>query len=125
MNIADSDLPMGPVTPAPEDVVRRLRAAGVLVLPIAQGSNYLEVSCMGDSLGQEVLKAIPLLKDQLVSLKFSFVRAGDELVAAGAACPRLVRLWLDHTAITGANPFSFAVTDRSRVISLSKSGWSA
>jgi hypothetical protein len=24
-------------------------------------------------------------------------------VAAAAACPRLVRLWLDHTAITGAN----------------------
>jgi hypothetical protein len=87
----------------PPAAVQRLRAAGVLVLPIAQGSNYLEVDCVSDSVGPDVLKAIPMLKEQLVSLKCSGVRAGDELVAAAAACPRLVRLWLDHTAITGAN----------------------
>jgi uncharacterized membrane protein len=102
MNVADSDLPMGPVVAAPEDAVRRLRASGALVLPIAQGSNYLEVDCVADTLGQDALKAIPMLKDQVVLLKCSFVRAGDELVQAAAACPRLVRLWLDHTAITGA-----------------------
>jgi hypothetical protein len=102
-NIADSDLPVGPVAAAPEEAVKRLRAAGVLVLPIAQGSNYLEVDCVSDTLGPDVLKAIPMLKGQLVSLKCSFVRAGDELVTAAAACPRLVRLWLDHTAITGKN----------------------
>jgi hypothetical protein len=103
LNIADSDLPMGPVAAAPEEAVRRLRAAGALVLPIAQGSNYLEVDCVTDTLGQDALKAIPLLKEQLVSLKCSFVRTGDELVLAAAACPRLVRLWLDHTGITGKN----------------------
>lgn len=58
---------------------------------------------MADTLGPDVLKAIPMLKEQVVLLKCSFVRAGDELVVAAAACPRLVRLWLDHTAITGAN----------------------
>ena len=103
MNVADSDLPMGPVTAAPEEAIRRLRAAGTLVLPIAQGSNYLEVDCVADTLGPDVLKAIPMLKGQLVSLKCSWVRAGDELVPVAAACPRLVRLWLDHTAITGKN----------------------
>ncbi|HET6256620.1 MAG TPA: c-type cytochrome domain-containing protein [Puia sp.] len=102
-NIADSDLPVGPVVPAPVEAVRRLRAAGALVLPIAEGSNYLEVDCWSDTLGQDALKAIPMLKEQLVSLRCSGVRAGDELVTAAAACPRLVRLWLDHTAITGAN----------------------
>jgi uncharacterized membrane protein len=103
LNVADSDLPMGPAPQAPAVAVQRLRAAGALVLPIAQGSNYLEVDCFSDTLGQEALKAIPMLKDQLVSLKCSWVRDGDELVAAAAACPRLVRLWLDHTAITGTN----------------------
>lgn len=104
MNVADSDLLVGPPAPqAPAEAVQRLRAAGVLVLPIAQGSNYLEVQCVSDSLGPDAMKAIPMLKEQLVSLKCSWVRAGDDLVAAAAACPRLVRLWLDHTAITGAN----------------------
>jgi uncharacterized membrane protein len=104
MNVADSDLLRGlPAPQAPAEAVQRLRAAGVLVLPIAQGSNYLEVDCVADTLGPDVLKAIPMLKEQLVSLKCSWVRAGDELVSAAAACPRLVRLWLDHTAITGEN----------------------
>ena len=78
-------------------------AGGALVLPIAQGSNFLEVDWMSDTLGPAALQAIPLLKDQLVLLKCSFAREGDALVTAAAACPRLVRLWLDHTAITGAN----------------------
>jgi hypothetical protein len=103
MNVADSDLPMGPAPQAPAEAVRRLRAGGALVLPIAQGSNYLEISWLSDTAGPDALNAIPLLKDQLVSLKFSFLHSGDELVTAAAACPRLVRLWLDHTAITGAN----------------------
>ena len=104
MNVADSDLLRGPPAPqAPAEAVQRLRALGVLVLPIAQGSNYLEVDCVSATLGPDALKAIPMLKEQLVSLKCSWVRVGDALVSAAAACPRLVRLWLDHTAITGAN----------------------
>jgi uncharacterized membrane protein len=103
VNVADSDLPMGPAPQAPALAVQRLRAAGALVLPIAQGSNYLEVDCVSDTVGQEALKAIPMLRDQLVLLKCSWVRGGDQLVDAAAACPRLVRLWLDHTAITGTN----------------------
>jgi uncharacterized membrane protein len=103
-NVADSDLLVWPPAPqAPAEAVQRLRGAGVLVLPIAQGSNYLEVDCVSDSLGPDALKAIPMLKEQLVSLKCSWVRAGDTLVSVAAACPRLVRLWLDHTAITGAD----------------------
>ena len=106
MNVADSDLPVGPAPQAPAAsaaAVHLLQQSGALVLPIAQGSNYLELDCMSDTLSQEALKAIPLLKDQLVIIKFSRVCAGDELVAVAAACPRLVRLWLDHTGITGAN----------------------
>jgi hypothetical protein len=103
VNVADSDLPMGPAPQAPAMAVQRLRAAGALVLPIAQGSNYLEVVFVSDTVGQDALKAIPMLKDQLVSLKCSWVRGGDQLVSAAAACPRLVRLWLDHTGITGTN----------------------
>ncbi|HVS97033.1 MAG TPA: c-type cytochrome domain-containing protein [Puia sp.] len=102
-NVADSDLPMGQVGPAPAEAVKVLRAAGAVVLPIDQASNYLSVDLAGKPVSKEVLRAIPMLKDQLVSLKGSFSPAGDELVSAAAACPHLVRLWLDHTAVTGAN----------------------
>jgi len=102
-NIADSDLPMGPVGPAPVEAVKVLRAAGVVVLPIDQASNYLTVDLAGKPVSAAVLRAIPMLREQLVSLKCSWSRVGDEIVSAAAACPLLVRLWLDHTAITGAN----------------------
>lgn len=102
-NVADSDLPMGAVAAAPSEAVKILRAAGAVVLPIDQTSNYLAVDLSGKPVNKEVLRAIPLLKDQLVLLKCSFSHGGDELVTAAAACPLLVRLWLDHTAITGAN----------------------
>jgi Planctomycete cytochrome C len=102
-NVADSDLPMTPVAAAPAEVVKRLRAAGALVLPIAAGSNWLEVSCIAGGMTKDGLEALAKLKDQVVSLKLSGVHGGDELVTAAAGCPRLVRLWLDHTVITGKN----------------------
>lgn len=102
-NVADSDMPVSPVAPAPAEAVRTLRNAGAQVLPIAQGSNYLQVSWTGDTIAGSALRSIPMLREQLVSLKCSFTHAGDAMVGAAAACPHLVRLWLDHTAITGRN----------------------
>lgn len=87
MNVADSDLPTGPVVAAPAEAIRRVQASGALVLPIAEGSNYLEIDCVSDTLGPDGEKAIPMLKEQLVSLKCSWVRDGDGLVTAAAACP--------------------------------------
>ena len=103
MNVADSDLPVTAVAAAPAGAVARLRAAGALVLPIAEGSNWLEVSFVAGGMSRDGLEALAKVKDQVVSLKYSGVRGGNELVAAAAGCPKLVRLWLDHTAITGAN----------------------
>jgi uncharacterized membrane protein len=124
-NVADSDLPMGPAPQAPAEAVRRLRAGGALLLPIAAGSNYLEVSWLTDTISADALKAIPMLKDQLVSLKFSFVKAGNELVTAAAACPLLVRLWLDHTAITGANLGELGTLGNLKYLNLTGTGVAA
>ena len=108
VNIADSTVPSTPVAAAPADVIRRLQNAGALVLPVSQGSNYLSVSFGSvsfgsDSVGAAALQALPLLKDQLLSLKCSFTSIGDEIIPIAAGCPKLVRLWLDHTRITGKN----------------------
>ncbi|HXB92165.1 MAG TPA: c-type cytochrome domain-containing protein [Puia sp.] len=103
LNIADSTIPTTPVAAAPADAVRRLQNAGALLLPVSQGSNYLSVSFPSNSIGPVAIQTLPLLKDQLLLLKCSFAPVGDEVIAAAAACPRLVRLWLDHTRITGKN----------------------
>ena len=102
-NVADSDMPIAPVSPASAEVLQGLRAAGALVLPIAEGSNYLEVSFPSDTIGKDALHFLPKLKDQLVSLRCSDRAIGDELLPAIAGCTHLVRLWLDHTQVTGKN----------------------
>jgi len=103
LNIADSTIPATPAPQAPADAIRRLQNAGALVLPVAQGSNYLSVSFPSESVGAVAIQTLPQLKDQLVSLKCSFTTVGDEIIPVAAACQHLVRLWLDHTKITGKN----------------------
>lgn len=100
-NVADSDMPAVPVKPAPAGALKRLAAAGALVLPIAAGSNYLTVSFPNDTIGRDALAALPLIHDQLVELKCSDLPVDDGIIAIAAAAPHLVRLWLDHTKITG------------------------
>lgn len=100
-NVADSDMPAKPVQPAPAEALKRLSAAGALVLPIATGSNYLTVSFLDDTIGHDALAALPLIREQLVELKCSDLPVGDSIIDIAAASPHLVRLWLDHTKITG------------------------
>jgi uncharacterized membrane protein/mono/diheme cytochrome c family protein len=100
--VADSDMPVTPVKPAPAESLKRLSAAGALVLPISAGSHWLTVSFPADTLGHDALAALQQIRDNVVELKYSGLPAGDELVTTAAGCPRLVRLWLDHTRITGS-----------------------
>jgi mono/diheme cytochrome c family protein len=99
--VADSDMPATPIKPAPSEALKRLSAAGARVLPIAAGSNYLRVSFPNDSIGRDALGALVLIREQLVELKCSDLPLGDSVVVFAASCPHLVRLWLDHTKITG------------------------
>ena len=103
LNVADSDMPSTPVAPAPAEAIRRLEGAGALVLPIGKGSNYLDVSFPGDSVGADAWAALALIKQQLAELRCSGVHVGDTIVTIAAGCPQLVRLRLDHTDITGKN----------------------
>lgn len=101
-NVADSDMPAAPVRAASAEALKRLSAAGALVLPIATGSNYLTVSFPADTIGRDGLGALGGIREQLVELKCSGLPLGDEVIDVAAGSPHLVRLWLDHTKITGA-----------------------
>jgi uncharacterized membrane protein len=119
-NVADSDMPREPVSPASPKVVAELQAAGVLVLPIAQNSAYVEVSFLNDSLvTPATLQSLSALKQQLVSLKGSHSSLDDRALPVIGQCTRLVRLWLDHTAITGKALGSLQSLTRLRYLNLS------
>jgi mono/diheme cytochrome c family protein len=103
LNVADSDMPATPVAPAPAEAIRRLERVGAVVLPIANGSNYLNISFGGDTVGAGAWAALAMVKQQLAELRCSGIPVGDSIVTIAAGCPQLVRLRLDHTAITGKN----------------------
>lgn len=101
-NIADSDMPQKPVNPASEKVISELNKSGVSVLPIASGSNYLQVILPDDSvIKPETYKELTQLKDQLVELKASGVHLDDEAVKAIGQCTQLIRLRLDNASFKG------------------------
>jgi len=117
-NVADSDMPVAPVAAASGSAIRRLTAAGALVLPIASGSSYLSVSFPMDTLGRDAISALSGVHEQLVELKCCGLPVGDEVLSFAASCPHLVRLWLDHTHITAAGLGQLRGLDELRYLNL-------
>ena len=101
LNVADSEMPSAPIVPASASAIARLEALGALVLPIATGSPYLDVRFPNDTAGAGVLQALDGVSLQLVSLKLTGLPLGDEALPVLGHCRALVRLWLDHTRVSG------------------------
>jgi uncharacterized membrane protein len=98
---AETDAPETPVEAADQKVIEALKSRGVVVLPIAQNSNYLSVNFVSVSkISDKDLQLLLPLQKQLISLKLSNVpltNAGLPVIAKLAA---LRKLYLDHTNIT-------------------------
>lgn len=96
-------VPAEPVAPADSKAVDTLRKRGVLVLPVARGSNYLMANfAPATGIGDSDLALLPPLKKQLVWLKLSGAPISDSALKAVGQCTNLYSLWLDRTAITDA-----------------------
>jgi mono/diheme cytochrome c family protein len=93
--------PDEPVEAADEKAVSNLREKGVIVMPVAMGSNYLSANFVNaSSFGDADAKLLAPLKKQLVSVKAGNTRIGDDGLKLLAACKNLISLQLNNTAIT-------------------------
>ena len=73
-----TDVPEASVGTADADVVDRLKKAGVMVMPVAQNSNYLSVSFVTAGAGADsLIKMLEPLKKQLVWLKLDNAAVND------------------------------------------------
>lgn len=96
-----SDVPEEPVVKADEATISRLKKAGVLVIPVAQNSNYLSVNFVTATRGVDSL--IPLLQSlskQIVWLKLDQASLNDASMDVLAKLTTLTRLQLSNTDIT-------------------------
>ena len=81
--------------------MEKLNRRGVVVLPVAQNSNWLEANFVTDSLiNSEDLQLLSALKNQLIWLKLGFTNISDTNMAAIATLSNLTWLSLQHTQIS-------------------------
>lgn len=78
-----------------------LRKKGVLVMPVAQNSNYLQANFIYTTgINNELIKLLLPLKKQLVWLKLSNTPITDSTLQIIAACTNISLLFINNTPIT-------------------------
>ncbi|HKH62380.1 MAG TPA: c-type cytochrome domain-containing protein [Flavitalea sp.] len=98
-----SDIPLKPVKQADEKAIEDLKKKGIVVLPVAQNSNYLMVSfVISDSIRDRDVSLLLPLQQQLVSLKLGNTAISDSALSVVSKCKNITKLQLDHTKITDA-----------------------
>ena len=96
-----SDIPLIPVAEGDEKTMNNLRAKRVLIMPVAQGSNYLTASFITDSVVmKDELLNLQQLHKQLVWLKLANTSLNDSLMSYISKLDNLTRLDISNTLIT-------------------------
>lgn len=96
-----TQVPDAPVDRGDEKVMNKLRNSGVVIIPVAQNSNYLLASfVIAGSVADSIMQLLVSLKKQLVWLKLDNTAIGDSVLDHVAACTSLTRLQLNNTNIT-------------------------
>jgi uncharacterized membrane protein len=96
-----TDIPDEKVDKADEITIEKMRRRGLIVLPIAQNSNWLTVNFVTDTLiDKEDIQSLLALKKQLIWLKMGDTRLGDSDMVVIAQLKNLRFLSLEHTNIT-------------------------
>jgi uncharacterized membrane protein/mono/diheme cytochrome c family protein len=96
-----ADVPLLPVEKASEAIIKKLKDKGVVVMPLALNSNYLDISFVTAPVADDTTVQLLLpLKKQLVWLNLSNTRISDVSTKVISQCANLTRLELGGTRIT-------------------------
>lgn len=96
-------VPAEPVAPADAKAIKALHGRGVIVLPVAQGNNYLTANfATAPGITDNDIRLLLPLKKQLVGIKLGGTAISDSALNMLGQCTNLYSLWLDHTAATDA-----------------------
>jgi mono/diheme cytochrome c family protein len=95
------DIPPTPVAKADEAAIKKLRDFGVVVMPVAQNTNYLLIDMVtATHFSDSNIHLLGPFKEQLVWLKMNNTMITDSSLQAISQFINLMRLQLDHTRIT-------------------------
>ncbi len=98
-----SAVPAEAVVKGDDKAITKLKDAGAMVLPVAQGNNYLLVSFITDTIVSiKALENMQQLSKQLIWLKLAGTNIGDAALQYVGKLSNLTRLDISNTAITDA-----------------------
>jgi uncharacterized membrane protein len=96
-----ANIPPTPVEKTDDKAVQPLKDKGIVVLPVAQNSNYLSVNFVtATSITDKDLVLLLPIRKQLVWLKCGNTKITDSALSYIAQCTNLIFLQLDNTLIT-------------------------
>lgn len=96
-----SDVPAQPIEVADAAIIQQLSSKGIVVIPVAQNINYLQLNFVTDSvITAGELQLVAKLKKQAVWLKINNTNITDSLLGIVSQLTNLTRLDVSHTRIT-------------------------
>jgi len=97
----EADIPQEPVQKADDDAITRLKKAGVILVPVAQNSNYVSASFVSVTAGADtLLKLLEPIQKQLVWLNLGNCNITDTGMLVISKLGSLTRLHLNNTEIS-------------------------
>lgn len=115
---APSNVPTAPVEKADEAAIKALKDIGAVVVPVAQGSNYLMANFVTvPVVDDEKVKLLLPLKKQLVWLKLNDAKISDKALGVVGECRALTMLYLNNTTMTDKGLASLKGLDSLQVLS--------
>jgi hypothetical protein len=95
------DVPSKPVGKGDAKAMEQLKNRGIIILPVAQNSNYLMANfVIVRKLSKDDLESLLALKDQLLWLKMGNTDLSDSALQVIAKLEQLTRLSIENTAVT-------------------------
>lgn len=95
-----SDVPAEEVTKADAGLIAQLKEAGVVIIPVKGGSNYLSASFVTAKANLDILKLLAGLKKQLVWLNMAGTGLDDAGLKKLSGLTEVVRVNLSRTSVT-------------------------
>jgi len=96
-----TDIPVAAVEKADDKILKKLSQKGVVILPVAQNSNYLEATSLQDTLvGKDDMELLLQLKKQLIWLKLNNATIAKDAFPLLPKLSNIMRLNLSNTNIT-------------------------
>ncbi len=96
-----TNIPLTEVERADNKVTEQLKQKGIILLPVRQNSNYLQVNFVTHpAIDKNDLQLLQQLKKQIIWLKLDNSKINDESMTVLAQLTNLTRLYLSNTRIT-------------------------